>query len=287
MISEEVLERVRHLHLRARQAVAGLYAGPHRSVRLGQAVEFADYKPYLPGDSLRDLDWRVLARSDRTVVKRYRAETEMRATIVFDASADLGSVPAKWEQAVTLAATLATFLQGEGAPVGLVLAGGEAASRSNHEPRRGAAHLARVLHALASVRPAGRAGLAGVFAKVGGHLTPRAMVVVVSDFMEEPAEWAGEVAALTQRRADLRAFHLWDRGEYELRYDAPLRLRSPETSREEPIDPDGARAGIQAVAETYVSDVRTAIRARRGLYQRVESQDELTPILGAFARGAS
>ena len=82
-----VLERVRHLHLHARQAVAGLYHGTQRSIHTGHDVEFADYKPYDLGDSLRDVDWRVLARSDRLVVRRYRAETELPVMIVLDASA--------------------------------------------------------------------------------------------------------------------------------------------------------------------------------------------------------
>lgn len=281
-----ILDRVRHLHLRARGVVAGLHAGSHRSIRLGRAVEFADYKPYLAGDSLRDLDWRVLARSDRLVVKRYRAETEIRATIVFDASADLGSTPQKWEQAVVLAATLATLFQLDGAPVGLVIGAGEAASARILPPRTGSSQLGRILTALASVRPAGRAGLDVLFRTVGERLSPRSLVAVVSDFMEEPEAWAESLGALTRRRVDLRALHLYDRGEYGLNFERPIRLLSPETAREEVVDPDALRASLAAVADAYVADVRGAVLSRRGVYQRVETFDDLTPVLAAFLRGS-
>lgn len=282
-----MLDRLRHLHLRARAVVEGLHAGSHRSIRLGRAVEFADYKPYLAGDSLRDLDWRVLARSDRLVVKRYRAETEVRATIVFDASADLGSTPQKWEQAVVLAATLAMLFQLDGAPFGLVIGAGDQVPVGILSPRSGSAHLARVLTALAMVRPAGRAGLDSLFRTVGERLSPRSLVAVVSDFMEEPASWTDALGALTRRRVDLRALHLYDRGEYELSFDRPLRLLSPETSREEIVDPDAMRASLAEVAAAYVTDVRNAVLSRRGVHQRVETADDLGPVLSAFLRGAS
>jgi uncharacterized protein (DUF58 family) len=77
-----VLARVRRLHLLAVQTVEGLLHGGHKSRRVGANVEFADYKDYSPGDSLRDLDWKVLARSDRLVVRRYEVETELQCVLV-------------------------------------------------------------------------------------------------------------------------------------------------------------------------------------------------------------
>jgi uncharacterized protein (DUF58 family) len=125
-----VLARVRHLHLRARYLTAALLVGEHRSRRVGQAVEFADYQPYLPGMDLRGLDWRVWARTDRLVVKRFETETELPASVVLDLSGDLGTgdgaragaLPdldtTKAGYAITLAATLLYFLHLHGEPWG-------------------------------------------------------------------------------------------------------------------------------------------------------------------------
>ena len=87
----ETLARIRSLQLIARQSVEGVLSGEHRSRRVGASVEFADYKEYQPGDDLRHLDWKVLARSDRLVTRRYQLETELSAMIVFDASGDLAT----------------------------------------------------------------------------------------------------------------------------------------------------------------------------------------------------
>src|SRR4029079_16545815 len=75
-----------HFEIVARWIVDGFLSGLHRSPRKGFSVEFADFRPYQPGDDLRYVDWKIAARSDRWVVKQYEEETNLRATIVLDVS---------------------------------------------------------------------------------------------------------------------------------------------------------------------------------------------------------
>lgn len=279
------LDRVRALHLHARQAVEGSRAGGHRSARPGHDVEFLDYQPYTPGDALRHLDWRVYARTDRLVVRRHRAERELAATLVFDASADLGSTPAKWTTALRLTATLAWFLHLQGEPVGLVIGGGEGVPWRVLPPRASRAHLARVFAALATVRPAGRADLAALFREVGGRLGLRTLCAVVSDFMEEPAAWEREVAALVRHRVDLRAFEVYDPDELGLVGHRAERLWSPETGRELPVDPGPARALLAEESARFTAEVAAAVRRHRGAHRRVPADADLAEVVGWFARG--
>ena len=81
-----VIARLGSLELKARAIVEGFISGLHRSPFRGFSVEFAEYRPYLPGDDLASLDWKVYARSDRHFVKKYEEETNLRATIVLDVS---------------------------------------------------------------------------------------------------------------------------------------------------------------------------------------------------------
>src|SRR4051812_34613317 len=74
------------LEVVARWIVDGFLSGLHRSPRKGFSVEFADFRPYQPGDDLRYVDWKIAARADRWVVKQYEEETNLRATIVLDVS---------------------------------------------------------------------------------------------------------------------------------------------------------------------------------------------------------
>src|SRR3954453_8053875 len=70
----------------ARWVVDGFMSGLHRSPRKGFSVEFAEYRPYQPGDDLRYIDWKIAARSDRWVVRQYEEETNLRASVVLDVS---------------------------------------------------------------------------------------------------------------------------------------------------------------------------------------------------------
>lgn len=276
------LDRVRHLHLRARQATEGVWLGARRSIRTGHDVEFMDYKPYDVGDALRDLDWKVLGRTDRLLVRRYRAETEQRTVLVFDASADLGSTPAKWETALTLVASLAWLMQVVGEPVGLYLAGGEGAHLRWLPPRGGRSHVARLFLELAALRPAGRAGLDAVLHEVGARLGPRSLVLLVSDFMEEPSTWGRSLAALRRRRADVRALHLYDPRELTFDGGDPVRLRSPEDGRHLPVDPRAVRPAFEAELERYFGEVRAALAAERAQHLAVPAGADLAEVLAAL-----
>src|ERR1700755_1470986 len=70
----------------ARWVFDGFMSGLHRSPRKGFSVEFAEYRPYQPGDDLRYIDWKIAARSDRWVVRQYEEETNLRARLVLDVS---------------------------------------------------------------------------------------------------------------------------------------------------------------------------------------------------------
>jgi uncharacterized protein (DUF58 family) len=265
--------------------VAGLHHGSRRSLRLGQDVEFADYKPYILGDNPKDLDWKVYGRSDRLVVRRHQAETEMSATILLDASGDLGSTPEKMEQARVLAAALAWFLHTEREPVGLAIGAGEG-SLQWLPPRSSPTHVARVLSTIATVQPSGRVGLESWLRDLGERLRPRSLLLLLSDFAEEPAAWTPSLDALTRRRVDFRAFHLYDQREVDLSFERPLQLYSLEAGDRRPIDPVAMREAFRTEAGRFFREVESAVQARRGHCYRVEARADLVPILSRFIRGS-
>jgi uncharacterized protein (DUF58 family) len=273
----EVLARIHHLDLVARRVVEGVLHGAHKSRRIGPNVEFADYKDYSPGDPLRDLDWRVLARSDRLVVKRYEAETELACTLVLDASGDTGTgdqavhgrLPpqgSKLAYGVALAATLAYFLSVHGEPVGLAILGGENVRQPWIPPRGGRQHLALLFASLASVRAGGRADLAKGVANFAPRVPRRGLVALITDFMEDAESWSPALRGLARRRADLVAFHLLDRKELSLDYDRPLVVFSPEGGQALPIDPGGDRGEFNRVVSDWFDEVRGSVVGQGGRY---------------------
>src|SRR4051812_43757289 len=83
------LASLAHMRFVTRQQIEGAYSGRHRSKQPGGAAEFVDYREYAPGEDLRRLDWKVLARTQRPVVRLYQDETNLIATLVVDASGSM------------------------------------------------------------------------------------------------------------------------------------------------------------------------------------------------------
>src|SRR5476649_2042270 len=89
-LEPRTLARIHSLDLRARLIVEGLMTGMHRSPYQGISVEFAQHRPYVPGDDIRHVDWKVFAKSDKVYLKQYLEETNLHLICVVDASESMG-----------------------------------------------------------------------------------------------------------------------------------------------------------------------------------------------------
>ncbi|MHB1225817.1 MAG: DUF58 domain-containing protein, partial [Gemmatimonadaceae bacterium] len=86
LVDPAVLSRIGDLELVARGVVDGFVSGLHRSPHLGLSTDFAEHRPYAPGDDIRRVDWRLMARTDRYYVKEFEAETNAAVTVPMDVS---------------------------------------------------------------------------------------------------------------------------------------------------------------------------------------------------------
>lgn len=287
----EALARARQLWLRARVLADGLLAGGHRARRVGQALEFAEYREYVPGMDPRGLDWKAIGRSDRLVVRRHELETELPCLVVVDLSGDMGTgrgarrawpplAGSKAGAAVTAAATLAVALSRQGEPVGLELVGG---ARVSMPPRRGRSAVARVVHALATAAPGGEAGLASALRQVGRRVRRRAVVFVLTDGMEEPAQWTPSLGTLARRGADVRVLHVFDRAELSLEGYAAGRFYSPEGGAALSVDAPGVRAAFAAEVSAWFGEVYAGVTSAGAVYVPMPTDDRLIrPLRRAF-----
>ena len=120
----EAIRRIARMELRARTVVEGVLAGLHKSPFKGQSVEFLQHREYVRGDDLRRVDWKVWGRQDRLYVKEFEEETNLRLTLVVDASASMEygrGLFTKFDYAATLAASLAWLAISHQDAVGCVL----------------------------------------------------------------------------------------------------------------------------------------------------------------------
>ena len=90
LLDPKILARLSNIELVARTVVDGFLTGLHRSPIFGFSLEFAEYRPYTPGDDPRFIDWNVFSRTERTYLKRYLGETNTHLMLLLDASASMG-----------------------------------------------------------------------------------------------------------------------------------------------------------------------------------------------------
>ena len=196
----EVLAPIAGLMFRARHVVEGTISGLHRSPFHGFNVEFAEYREYSPGDDLRRLDWRVLGRTDRFYIKQYEEESNLRATIVMDASASMryGSGPlTKFDYGATLAASLATLLVEQQDPVGLALF--DKQQRQLLSPAATQSQLALIIGQLEEARPDRETDLGSVLKTLGDQLKKRGLVIIISDLLTDLRAFYDGLARLQYR----------------------------------------------------------------------------------------
>jgi uncharacterized protein (DUF58 family) len=231
------LARLASMSLRARVIVEGAFAGMHHNPHAGTSIEFAEHKEYAPGDDLRHMDWKAVARVERYYIKRFEDETEMRTFLLVDASASMGYKRrgvSKLEYASYLAAALGYLLAQQGDPAGLIVF--DERTRQYLPPRTRGGHIRDLLLALEGTYAAGRTQPGRALAHVGELADRRSLIVLMTDLLDAPEGADGLGNRLRQLRSrghDVALFHLLDPDEVELPFE--------ELTEFVGVEPDDAR----------------------------------------------
>jgi uncharacterized protein (DUF58 family) len=275
-----VLARIDNLELLARTVVHGFLNGLHRAPHLGLSMDFAEHRPYVPGDDVRHLDWRLFARTDRHYVKQYEAETNANVVALVDVSASMayGSHEVtKLDYARYLAACLLHFSRGQRDRVGLVTFDDGVRDYIPASAR----NLERSLHTLARVEAAAPGALHQSMLESAERLVRRGIVILISDFYEEPDAVMEAVGLVRGRGHDVVAFHLQDPAERELPGDGSTTFEDMESGATIPVLPSRARARYR---ERVAEHVRTLSERFRGQGMDHELLDTSAPLDGALFR---
>ncbi len=204
------------LELVARTAVEGFLRGLHRSTLKGSSVEFAEHRAYVPGDEVAQIDWRAYAKTDRYYLKEYEDETNLRATLILDASASMAFASAgvtKFRYAQCLAAALGFLMVRQFDAVGLAVF--DSRVRRFVPPRSSAVHLGWIYGELERAAPGGETGLAGVLRSSAERIHRRGLAVLISDLLDDPAAILKGLARFRHRGCEVLVFHLLDPAELE------------------------------------------------------------------------
>jgi uncharacterized protein (DUF58 family) len=287
LLDPAALAALGHIEIVARWIVDGFLTGLHRSPRKGFSVEFAEHRPYQPGDDLRYVDWKIAARADKWVVKQFEEETNLRATIVLDVSRSMAWTgdPArltKLAYAEHLAAALALLLLRQRDAVGLVRF--DDAVRTSIPPRARTGQWRRIVAALDDPG-AGRASVAAEALVQAARLVRRAgMVVLISDLLMDPAGVDRAVRGLRAAGHDVTVLHIMDPAERDLAGAGEALFVDPESDLEVPATVTEVRAAYRETVRTAIEEWRTLLAGAAAGYEVVSTDAPFAvPLRRAFS----
>ena len=260
------MEALRNVRLRPRGTAEGAFAGPHKSHFRGTAVEFADYREYSPGDDIRQVDWKVFARTDRHYLRLYDAERNLLTYLVVDKSGSMeysgvvARTPAKLEHAARLAAALGYLVLREGDELGLSLVD---ARLHQHLPAAASwAQLNRVLESLDHARAEGKTDLGACLEQVFAQTRRRGVLAVISDFLEVDERFWRAVDLFRSSRFDVILLQVVHPEELELPAVAAARFVDPEGDGHFQAEPDQVRALYRRRFDAFLTGIKGNCQAR-------------------------
>jgi len=284
-LDPELLARVGSLELLARTVVEGFMSGLHRSPFTGFSTEFTEYRQYNPGDDLRYLDWRLLARTDRYFIKKYRADTNTQCHLLIDTSASMNYAHAssvtKLQYAQFLAASLAYLLNRQQDAVGLVAFADKV---HTHVPARNrTGHMRTIFGNLSLLEPGGQTNLSESLHRLAEILTRRGMVIIMSDFYDQTDRLAEAFQHLRFKGHDTVAFQVLDQNELDFDFNDPvLLLEDAETLEQMPVLPDVVVGGYRERMRRHVEDMRVCAAANNVDYELLTTKQPLDFALLSF-----
>ena len=254
-LSPEVVSRLSRLDLVARLVVEGFITGLHRSPYHGFSVEFSEHRPYLPGDPLRDLDWKAYGKTGRLYVKQYEEETNLKAYLLLDISGSMdfrsGGPWSKFQYAASLAAALSYLLLRQRDAVGLAL------FRDRIDayipPRSTQSHLQVLLGAIDRTVPAEETRMSLAFQDLAERISRRGLVIVLSDLLDEPGEVLKGLKYFRHRGHEVVVFQILDPRERDLDFQRQTRFYDLEDPRQTlTTQPWHVRPEYQALMEELI-----------------------------------
>lgn len=256
-----VLSKLKGMELKAKLVVEGFLTGLHRSPYKGFSVEFAEHRPYMPGDEIKRIDWKIFGKTDRFYIKEFEEETNLKAYIFLDASGSMrytSTKLTKLEYGSYLSASLVYLLLRQKDSVGLCIFDNKI--RKYIAPKSSPRHLHIILKELDEIKPGGETDLGSTFHQIAERIKRRGLIIIISDLFDEPSRVLLGLKHFRHRKNEVIVFHILDPAEIHLPSVQPCILKDLESKEELQIEPKTAVLEYEKNFKVFVKRYRRECR---------------------------
>jgi uncharacterized protein (DUF58 family) len=294
-LDPKTLARISGLDIRARLIVEGLMTGMHRSPYQGISVEFAQHRPYVQGDDIRYVDWKVLARSDKVYLKQYQEETNLHLICVVDASESMafgtvgsgqraagsdGKVWSKYDHATAIAASLAYMAIQQQDSVGLAIF--DQTLRHYFKPSNSPGQWKTVVQELQQVPRLQKTSTGKILDQLAEKLTHRSLIVILSDFFDDLTALQTGLRHLRYKKHELIVFQILDPAELEFPFEDVTLFKGLEQSGQLLTEPRALREGYLEQLRLHTEALKKACRGLNIDFVTLNSGEGLDIALSNF-----
>jgi uncharacterized protein (DUF58 family) len=280
-VDPKILARIASLELMARVVVEGFINGLHRAPFFGASIDFAEHRGYVAGDDIRRVDWRLFARTDRFFVKQYEADTNTNLCILMDVSKSMSFGARgvrKIEYGSFVAACLGYLAQRQRDRVGIITFDSDIV---DHVPPS-AKHFNVMLHTLDRAKPSRAGNLKVPLNKMAEFFKRRGILVLISDFYEEPDEVLEAIKPLKFLGNDLIVFHVLDPAEIDFGYEDASSFEDLESGEQIPVVPQSLAKEYRQLIAAHIEALQTKFAEHRIDYTLLNTGEPLDRALFSY-----
>jgi uncharacterized protein (DUF58 family) len=259
LLDPSIIPKINSLELRARLVVEGLMVGLHKSPYHGFSVEFIQHRPYMQGDSLKDVDWKVYGKTEKFFVKQYEEETNLRSYIVLDISRSMrfasGNQVSKIEYASTLVAALSYLMMKQQDAVGLTLYADKILQYL--PPKATRQYLQEIFKSLVNIEPSDTTNTAKCLNSVAEKIKRRGLVIIVSDLFDNVDSIIKSLKHFAYQKNEVIVFQILDPLEKSFEFGRDAIFKDMETEEEMTTQPYQIQKAYKAAMEEFVGKIKT------------------------------
>lgn len=282
LLPPSALARLSNLNLIARWIVEGFISGLHKSPYHGFSVEFAEYRPYTPGDDLRHFDWKQLAKSERRYVKKYHSETNMQAHILLDCSASMGFgepvTKLRYGQAIAAALAHLMIMQQDAASVAVFAQ----KILDFLPPRASMRHFQDIARVLGNAKPQSTTDIFAALDHLAESVKRRGLFVIVTDLYDDVEKTLAALRHIRFNKHEVILFHVLDHKELDFPYRALTEFKDLETGESVQVAPLVYREEYKAALNEFTEQMRKRCANMLIDYVLIDTQTPFDKVLAAY-----
>lgn len=280
LLQDETVAKLKRFQLTAKSIVEGFLVGLHKSPYHGFSVEFSDHREYNAGEPMRDIDWKIVAKTERYYVKRYEEETNLRCYIVLDHSRSMffkSGDTSKIEYATQLAGALAWLMNAQKDAVGLVTFNDQITNML--PPKAFRSYLAQLFGVLIELQPKDSTDLMGNLHKIAESIRKRSLIIIISDLLDDPERVINALKHYRSRHHEVLVFHIADQREEDFQFKQETQFVDSETGEKVTVTPWQIRKEYQANYQAWTQYLKNECHRYQIEYNPVSTSTPLNDLL--------